>query len=119
MFLGGVQAISKRRHALYRPAAVQYGPGTQLLSYLYMRHIGTFSVVGFREAWAIFEWPGASVFFVVLFLALGYGRGLAAALMSALIYPALHLVGFGLLTSGAYSGFFGWANPLRYAGAIR
>ena len=42
----------------------------------------------------MFEWVGATIFFVVLFLALGYGRGLAASLMSALIYPALQLVGF-------------------------
>jgi hypothetical protein len=118
VFLSGLQAISKGATPYIGPAAVQYGPGTQLLSYFYMRHIGTFSVVGFRESWALFEWAGASIFFVVLFLALGYGRGLAATLMTALIYPALQLVGFGFLTGGSYSGFFGWANPLRYAGAI-
>jgi hypothetical protein len=118
VFLSGLQAISKGATPYIGPASVQYGPGTQLLSYLYMRHIGTFSVVGFRESWALFEWAGASIFFVVLFLALGYSRGLAATLMTALIYPALQLVGFGYLTGSAYSGFFGWANPLRYAGAI-
>ena len=118
VFLSGIQAISKGATPYIGPAAVQYGPGTQLLSSLYMRHIGTFSVVGFRESWALFEWAGASIFFVVLFLALGYGRGLAATLMTALIYPALQLVGFGFLTGNSYSGFFGWANPLRYAGAI-
>ena len=64
----------------------------------------------------MFEWAGASIFFVVLFLSLGYLRGLFAALMSALIYPALQLLGF--VPGGAYSGFFGWANPLRYVGAI-
>ncbi len=118
VFLSGLQAMSKGATPYIGPASVQYGPGTQLLSYLYMRHLGTFSVVGFRESWALFEWAGASIFFVVLFLALGYSRGLAATLMTALIYPALQLVGFGYLTGGAYSGFFGWANPLRYAGAI-
>ncbi len=117
VFLTGLQAISRGATPYIGPAAVQYGPGTQLLSYFFMRHIGTFSVVGFRESWAMFEWAGASIFFVVLFLALGYGRGLAATLMAALIYPALRLVGFGL-HGHAYSGFFGWANPLRYAGAI-
>jgi hypothetical protein len=118
VFLSGLQAMSKGATPYIGPASVQYGPGTQLLSYFYMRHIGTFSIVGFRESWALFEWAGASIFFVVLFLALGYGRGLAATLMTALIYPALQLVGFGFLTGGSYSGFFGWANPLRYAGAI-
>lgn len=116
LFLGGFQAISKGAVPYIGPAAIQYGPGAQLLSYWYMRHVATFSVVGFRESWAMFEWAGASIFFVVLFLALGYVRGLIAALMSALIYPALQLMGF--VPGGVYTGIFGWANPLRYAGAI-
>ncbi len=116
VFLSGFQAISKGAVPYIGPASVQYGPGAQLLSYLYMRHIGGFSVVGFRESWAMFEWVGATIFFVVLFLALGYGRGLAATLMSALIYPALQLMGF--VSGHAYGGFFGWANPLRYVGAV-
>jgi hypothetical protein len=116
VFLGGFQAIAKGSVPYIGPASVQYGPGAQLLSYLYMRHVGGFSVVGFRESWAMFEWVGATIFLVVLFLALGYGRGLAASLMSVLIYPALQLVGF--FPDHAYGGFFGWANPLRYAGAF-
>jgi hypothetical protein len=116
VFLSGFQAISKGAVPYIGPASVQYGPGAQLLSYLYMRHIGGFSVVGFRESWAMFQWVGATIFFVVLFLVLGYGRGLAAALMSALIYPALQLMQF--IPGHAYDGFFGWANPLRYTGAF-
>ena len=116
VFLSGFQAISKGAVPYIGPATIQYGPGAQLLSYWYMKHVATFSVVGFRESWAMFEWAGASIFFVVLFLSLGYLRGLFAALMSALIYPALQLLGF--VPGGAYSGFFGWANPLRYVGAI-
>jgi hypothetical protein len=61
-------------------------------------------------------WIGASLLFVVFFLALGYVRGLIACLVSALIYPALQLMSF--VPAGPYSGFYGWANPLRYAGAI-
>jgi hypothetical protein len=116
VFLSGFQAISRGAVPYIGPAAIQYGPGAQLLSYWYMKHVATFSVVGFRESWAMFEWAGASIFFVVLFLSLGYLRGLLAAAMSALIYPALQLMGF--VPGGAYSGFFGWANPLRYVGAI-
>ncbi len=116
VFLAGLQAISKGTVPYIGPASVQYGPGAQLLSYLYMRHIGGFSVLGFRESWAMLQWVGATIFFVVLFLALGYGRGLAASLMSALIYPALQLMGF--LPGRGYNGFWGWADPLRYAGAI-
>lgn len=116
VFLSGFQAISKGAIPYIGPASVQYGPGVQLLSYLYMRHIGTFSVVGFRESWAIFQWAGATILFVVFFLAFGYWRGLVATLLSVLIYPALQEVGFG--PGGSYGGFFGWSDPLRYVGAI-
>ena len=75
-------------------ARVQYGPGTQLASYLLMRRVHAFSVVGFREAWALYQWAGASILFVVFFLAFGYVRGLAVSLLSALVYPALHMVAF-------------------------
>lgn len=116
VFLAGLQAVSKGAVPYIGPASVQYGPGAQLLSYLYMRHIATFSVIGFRESWAMLQWAGATIFFVVLFLALGYGRGLAASLLSALVYPALQLMGF---THGhSYTGFWGWADPLRYVGAV-
>jgi len=116
VFLNGFQAISKGAVPYAGPASVQYGPGAQLLSYLYMRHIGTFSVIGFRESWATFQWVGATILFAVFFLAFGYLRGLVATLLSALIYPALPAMGFG--PSGSYNGFFGWSDPLRYAGAF-
>ncbi len=116
LYLGGLQAISKGAVPYIGSAAIQYGPGSQWFTYEYMRHFATFSVVGFRESWAMFEWAGASILFVVFFLALGYFRGLVAALMSALIYPALHLMEF--VPGSSYTGFFGWASPLRYAGAI-
>ena len=116
LYLGGLQAISKGAVPYIGAAAIQYGPGSQWFSYEFMRHFATFSVVGFRESWAMFEWVGASFLFVVFFLALGYVRGLIATLLSALIYPALHQLGF--MPHGAYTGLIAWANPLRYAGAI-
>src|SRR5215469_5907920 len=116
VFLAGLQAISKGTVPYIGPASVQYGPGAQLLSYWYMRHVAGFSVLGFRESWALLQWAGATIFFVVLFLALGYGRGLAASLLSALVYPALQLMGF--MPGRAYMGFWGWADPLRYVGAV-
>ncbi len=116
VFLQGLQAISKGNVPYIGPAAIQYGPGAQLFSYLFMRHVSTFSVVGFRESWAMFQWAGASVFFVALFLAFGYGRGLLASLMWGLIYPAQLLIGFA--PGGIYGGYWAWANPLRYAGAV-
>jgi hypothetical protein len=116
VFLQGLQAISQGHIPYIGPAAIQYGPGSQFFSYLFMRHVATFSVVGFRESWAMFQWVGTSVFFVALFLAFGYGRGLVASLMWGLIYPAQLLLGFA--PESTFGGFFGWVNPLRYAGAV-
>ncbi len=116
VFLQGMQAISRGHLAYLGPASIQYGPGTQAITYFFMRHLFTFSVVGFRESWATFQWVGASIFFVALFLAFGYARGFLASLLIALVYPAQVLIGF--TPGGAYTGYFGWANPLRYAGAV-
>ena len=113
---GGLQAISEGLVPYIGPAAIQYGPGAQLLSYLYMHHIGTFSVLGARESWALFHWLGATIFFAAVFLGLGYVRGLVASLAAALIYPTLQL--FGFEPGGTWAGFFGWANILRSAGAF-
>jgi hypothetical protein len=116
VYLGGFQAMFKGHVPFIGPASLQYGPGSQLLSYFYMRHVSGFSVVGFRESWAMMEWVGATIFFIVMFLALGYGRGLAASLVSALVFPALKLMQF--VPGHAYLGFYGWFSPLRYAGAF-
>jgi hypothetical protein len=114
--LGGLEAISKGGVPYIGPGADQYGPGAQLLSYLYLRHVGTFSVLGVRESEAMFHWLGATIFFLALFLALGFFRGLLAALASAVVYPTLQL--FGFLPGGTWSGFFGWADILRYTGTF-
>jgi len=113
--LGAFQAISRGDTPYIGPAAVQYGPGAQLLEYLYMRHVGGFSVVGMRESFALFHWLGATIFFVALFLRFRYVQALATALLAALIYPTLQLFGF---LDGEWQGFFGWANILRYTGAF-
>jgi hypothetical protein len=112
----GLQAVAKGHLPYVGAASVQYGPGTQVAAYWLMRHVTSFSVAGFRQAWALLAWAGASVLFAVFFLALGYARGLAASLLSALAYPALHLLAFQ--PRGSFGGYFGWAGPLRYAGLI-
>lgn len=116
IWLTGFQAISRGHIPYIGVAGVQYGPGTQFASYLIMRHVTSFSIVGFRQAWALYQWAGASVLFAVFFLAFGYARGLAISLLSALVYPALHEVAFQ--PGGSFAGFFAWTNPLRYAGVI-
>jgi hypothetical protein len=112
----GLQAVFKGHLPYVGVANVQYGPGTQVAAYLLMRHVTSFSVVGFREAWALFVWAGVSVLFAVFFLAFGYARGLAISVLSALVYPALHTVAFE--PGGSFDGYFGWANALRYIGVI-
>ena len=114
--LTGLQAVAAGHLPYVGVAGVQYGPGTQVAAYLLMRHVTSFSVVGFRQAWALFVWAGVSVLLAVFFLAFGYARGLAASLLSALVYPALHTVAFQ--PGGSFDGYFGWANPLRYIGVI-
>jgi hypothetical protein len=116
VFLSGFQAITSGHLPYTGVAGIQYGPGTQLFCYWLMRHVTSFSVVGFRQSWAVLQWAGASVLFVAFFLALGYARGLAASLLSALVYPALRQVAFQ--PSGYFDGYWAWANPLRYAGAV-
>jgi hypothetical protein len=112
----GLQAVAKGHLPYVGVASVQYGPGTQVAAYWLMRHVTSFSVVGFREAWALLVWAGVSVLFAVFFLAFGYARGLAVSVLSALVYPALHLLAFQ--PRGSFDGYFGWASPLRYAGLI-
>jgi hypothetical protein len=116
VFLVGFQAIAAGHVPYIGVAGVQYGPGTQFASYLIMRHVTSFSVVGFRQAWALLVWVGASLLFAVFFLAFGYVRGLAASLLSALVYLPLHQIAFQ--PGGSFDGFWAWANPLRYVGAI-
>jgi hypothetical protein len=116
VWLIGLQALAKGHLPYVGVASVPYGPGTQLVTYLLMHHVTSFSIVGFRQAWALQVWAGASVLFVVFFLAFGYARGLAVSLLSALVYPALRMVAFQ--SNGAYNGYLGWASPLRYAGVI-
>ncbi len=116
VWLPGFQAIAGGHLPDTGAAGTQFGPGTQLACYWLMRHVTSFSVVGFRQAWAVLFWVGVSVLFVAFFLAFGYVRALAVSALSALVYPPLRQVAFQ--TSGHFVGYWGWANPLRYAGAV-
>jgi hypothetical protein len=116
VWLISLQAIASGHLADTGVAGTQFGPGSQLACYWLMRHVTSFSVVGFRQAWSVLFWAGVSVLFVVFFLAFGYIRGLTISVLSALVYPALRENAF--LPSGQFSGFWGWSNPLRYVGAI-
>ena len=112
----GLQAVAKGHLPYVGTASVQYGPGTQVAAYWLMDHVTSFSVVGFRQAWALLVWAGVFALFAVFFLAFGYVRGLAVSLLSALVYPAFHLLAFQ--PGGSFDGYFGWYSPLRYVGLI-
>ena len=114
--LTGLQAVAKGHLPYVGVANVPYGPGTQVAAYWLMCHVTSFSIVGFRQAWALLVWAGVSAAFAVFFLAFGYARGLAVSVLSALVYPALHGVAFQ--PGGSFDGYFGWTNPLRYVGVI-
>jgi hypothetical protein len=114
--LGGLQAIANGATPYVDQASVQYGPGTQLLSYLYMHHVGGVSIIGFRQSFALFHWVGASVFFVALFLRLPFSLALASSVVAAIFFPTLQL--FQFASDRSYTGFFGWGNIWRYLGAF-
>ncbi len=116
VFLPGFQAIATGHMPDTGVAGTQFGPGTQLACYWLMRHLTSFSIVGFRQAWALLAWAGISMLFVIFFLAFGYIRGLAISLLSALVYPAMQE--FAFKSTGQFASYWGWANPLRYVGAV-
>jgi hypothetical protein len=116
VWLTGFQAMSKGYLPYVGVSEMPYGPGTQLATYLLMHHVTSFSIVGFREAWALEVWAGTSILFVVFFLAFGYVRGLAVSLLSVLVYPAIGVLGFQ--PNGVYDGYFGWYSPVRYVGVL-
>src|SRR5258708_1618590 len=94
VWLPGFQAIAGGHLPDTGAAGTQFGPGTQLACYWLMRHVTSFSVVGFRQAWAVLFWVGASVLFVAFFLAFVYFRALRGSALSALLSPPLRQVAF-------------------------
>src|SRR5260370_2802317 len=105
VWLPGFQAIAGRHLPGTGAAGTQFGPGTQLACYWLMRHVTSFSVVGFRQAWAVLFWVGVSVLFVAFFLAFGYVRALAVSALSALVYPPLRPGAFP--PARAFVGYWG------------
>jgi hypothetical protein len=115
-FLGGMQAIAHGAMPYLGTAAEQYGPGAQYLSYLYMQHIGGFLggrvrcvAGGVRMAGLLDPVRGADPRARVRPRP---GRG--AADRAGL--PGAATIGF--VPDQSYTGFFGWASPPPYAGAI-
>ena len=93
-WFSGFQAISMVMFRTQARRSSSTGRARSFFTYLLMRHVTSFSIVGFRQAWAIYQWVGASILFAVFFLAFGYIRGLAISLLGMLVYPALQEVAF-------------------------
>jgi len=113
--LGGLQAIHRGSLPYIGPASVQYGPGSQLLMYLYMKCSNQFNIEGFRESFAVIHWLAATVFMVAIFLRFRFLLAAAIALIAVNLPP---LTFFQLTPTGMVYGFFGWGNALRYLGGF-
>ena len=59
--MAGVQAIAKGATPYIGSAAVQYGPGSEALHYLYL-HIFGFDIVNFRQSTVLLYWLAATIF---------------------------------------------------------
>jgi hypothetical protein len=119
--LGALQAVDDGSTPYVGEAASQYGPGTQIASYVYMHGIGGNSVVGFRESYALFNWLAATLFFCIAVLRLRFALALATIALAVLAFPTLQEFEFeraGFDRAGTVVGFYGWFNALRYIGAI-
>lgn len=113
--LGPLQAISKGYLPYVGPASTQYGPGSQLATYFFMKLTGHFDIVSFREANACFHFITLLVFCLVAFLWLDIWAALVVLLLG-LAYSPLHF--FTWNPDGTLGGFYGWANGFRYLGVL-
>jgi hypothetical protein len=110
----GLQAIAKGYPPYLGPASVNYGPGSQLLTYAWMTLGDRFTVPGFRATFGLSLWIASGM---VLALAFALLRP-PAALLSAALLPVLSpaaLWTWGV--DGSLRGFWGWANALRMIAA--
>jgi hypothetical protein len=108
---GALQAIAKGYLPSVGPAATAYGPGSQALMSAVMRLTRTFDLVSFRKAWAIQHFVAVVAIATCAYWWLGAVYALAVLVLAFMYSP---LAFFYTLPDGVLTGFFGWANPLRY-----
>ncbi len=111
LHLGPLQAISKGYLPYIGPASTVYGPGSQLLTYATMRVGRRFDLVSFRTAFAVFNFAAVLAIGIAACKWLGFGSALAVLLLALAYSPAAF---YYMVGDGTFTGFFGWANPLRY-----
>jgi hypothetical protein len=124
--MAGVQGIANGATPYIGSAAVQYGPGSELIHYLYLHTFG-FSIENFRQSTVLLYWLAASIFFVTVFLRLPPRLAIVTSLVAILLFPTLQMVSFqpnGSVDAAvdrlkeSASGVWGWPNAMRYAGVF-
>jgi hypothetical protein len=121
--LSGVQAIANGAVPYIDEAAVQYGPGSELIHYAYMQAAG-FDLQGFRESTVLLYLVGSAIFFAIVFIRLPFKLAAIASLASVVLFPALQMIAFqgdGSVDNQirlSMEGIWGWPNPMRYLGVF-
>ena len=113
--LGPLQAIDKGYLPFVGPASTQYGPGSQLITYLYMSTTGRFDIVGYREANLLFHFLTMAAVGVMAWSSIGTGAALLVLAIGVSFSP---LQFFVPQPDGTFSGGYGWSNGFRYLGAL-
>ena len=113
--LGPLQAIDKGFLPYIGPGSTQYGPGSQLVTYLFMKAVGHFDIVGFREATALLHLVTMVGFCLIAFSLLDLWQAAAVLLLGLAYSPLLF---FQWAPDGTLGGFYGWGNGCRYLGVL-
>ena len=113
--LGPLQAIDKGYVPFVGPASTQYGPGTQLLTYTYMKWTDQFDIVGFREANLVQHFATTLVVCLLAWSTIGFPGACAVLILGLSFSPLQFFLPAG---DGTFQGFYGWASGLRYLGAL-
>jgi TPR repeat protein len=111
----GLQAIHVGRIPYVGAGSEQYGPGSQLFVFGWMKFVGGFTVQGFREAYAALHWLGVAFVCAVVLLFLPTRAAVIALALALLVFPTFQQFGFH---AASYDGFWGWGNVWRYAGEV-
>lgn len=115
MHFGSLQAIAKGYLPAVGPAATPYGAGSQMLIVGVMNLLGGFDLVSFRMAWVTQHFLAVLVVGTIAYWWLGLLPAVAVMFLASLYSP---LAFFYTLVDGTLTGFFGWANPLRYVAPL-
>jgi hypothetical protein len=113
----GLQSIRLGELPYVGSASDQYGPGSQLFNYCWMRLIGGFDLAGFRQAYAAQHWLAVAFVCALVLLFLPMRAALVSLALAILVFPTFQFFGFD---GGGYNpnSFFGWANVGRYSGLL-